>query len=219
MLIIDTHNLDSKAASETILDTLKRQKPGTELELRTPQPAGTVLRELAEHQPLACWFSPLAPGRYRLVVRDAAFRPGVAEYLSWDHDRLDATLATGLSAAAGGDWDAARECVKTFRLGLLRHIDIEEKQLFPAFEERTGMRTGGPTQVMRMEHEGIQECVANIVSSAESGDADGLLRWHTNLLGVLVEHNMKEEQILYPGIDRVLDDGDRAQMVTDMLLA
>ncbi len=41
----------------------------------------------------------------------------------------------------------------------------------------------------------IQGCVANIVSSAESRDADGLLRWHTNLLGVLGEHN-KEEQIL-----------------------
>lgn len=219
MLTIDARSFEPDTALSAILDTLKRQKPGTELALTLPQPATPVLRGLAEHAPLPCWFSPRQPGQYTLVARDTASRPGVTEYLSWDHDRLDATLATGLSAAAGGDWARANECVQAFRLGLLRHIDIEEKMLFPAFEERTGMHHGGPTQVMRMEHEGIQECVAGIVSSAGRHDSDDLMRWHANLLGVLVEHNMKEEQILYPGIDRVLDDGDRAQMITDMLLA
>lgn len=218
MLTIDARNLEPDAALGVVIDTLRHQKPGTELTLLLGQPTA-VLRGLAGHEPLPCWFSPRQPGNYTLVARDTAARPGVTEYLSWDHDRLDATLATGLAAAAGGDWEQANACVQAFRLGLLRHIDIEEKMLFPAFEERTGMRHGGPTQVMRMEHEGIQECVAGIVSSAERHDADELMRWHANLLGVLVEHNMKEEQILYPGIDRVLDDADRAQMVTDMLLA
>ena len=38
------------------------------------------------------------------------------------------------------------------------------------------------------------------------------------LLGVLVEHNMKEEQILYPGTDRMLENGAREKLVETLLL-
>ncbi len=37
-----------------------------------------------------------------------------------------------------------------FTSDLFHHFDMEEKVMFPTFEEKTGM-TGGPTQMMRME--------------------------------------------------------------------
>ncbi|MDE2291134.1 MAG: hemerythrin domain-containing protein [Elusimicrobia bacterium] len=90
-----------------------------------------------------------------------------------------------------------------FLTGLSRHIVWEEEVLFPLFEEKTGM-TGGPTQVMRTEHRWIKDrldAVHEKVRAADPG-SDGEVE---ALLAVLGQHNMKEENILYPAIDAQLD--------------
>jgi iron-sulfur cluster repair protein YtfE (RIC family) len=102
---------------------------------------------------------------------------------------------------------------------LFRHIHIEDDILFPAFEERTGMRDTGPTAVMRAEHVEIKNAVDEMLLAARAEELETLERWHANLLGVLVEHNMKEEQILYPGTDHLLSDGLRDALVRLLMLA
>lgn len=214
---IDTRVLDSAIRVDTIRGAIRLARPGTELDVLLPDDCRGTLEALVA-TPMVCWFSPASPGRYQLVVRHADSPACVSEYLAWDHDRLDAALARALSAAAAVDWDGASAATTTFRIGLLRHIDIEERLLFPAFEERTGVREGGPTHVMRMEHDEIKEAVASITESVARRDLDGLMHWHANLLGVLVEHNMKEEQILYPGTDRLLPPVELESLVRRMLL-
>lgn len=53
-------------------------------------------------------------------------------FLSADHERLDALLATCLRTGDGEAYDA-------FRRGLLRHIAIEERVLFPLLRTRSGV--------------------------------------------------------------------------------
>jgi len=62
---------------------------------------------------------------------------------------------------------------------------------------------GGPTGVMRAEHreiEALLEALADVVGL--KGRAAESLR--EQLQAVLGAHNMKEENVLYPGIDRLL---------------
>ena len=81
--------------------------------------------------------------------------------------------------------------------------------LFPAFERATGMRDIGPTAVMRMEHQQIHRTLDEIHQKVrvQDPDSDAL---EAQLISVLTQHNQKEENILYPGID---------QMVSPELLA
>lgn len=129
---------------------------------------------------------------------------GVSEYLAWDHDRLDALLAGARTALQAGDTAGARGAFGEFRTGLLRHIQMEEAVLFPAFERATGMGEGGPTAVMRMEHRRI-EGVLEEMRGLFAGPAPGIAAFETlraALLGVLEEHNLKEEHVVYPMTDR-----------------
>ncbi|MFA6954886.1 MAG: hemerythrin domain-containing protein [Thermoanaerobaculia bacterium] len=54
--------------------------------------------------------------------------PALHEFLSADHDRLDALLAAALRKEGEVDGESFAE----FRRGLLRHISIEERVLFAA---------------------------------------------------------------------------------------
>jgi iron-sulfur cluster repair protein YtfE (RIC family) len=50
------------------------------------------------------------------------------------------------------DVERAESIFLSFKSELERHIIWEEDILFPVFEKKTGIKDGGPTSVMRMEH-------------------------------------------------------------------
>ncbi len=137
----------------------------------------------------------------------------VKTYFEEDHDRLDG-LFKRFQELKRTDLRKAEESFKEFKIGLQRHILWEEEILFPLFERKTGITTG-PTQVMRMEHRQIRdhlEAIARKVASRDpNSDAD-----EAGLLSVLSAHNQKEEMILYPAIDRSIDDADRASVFEAM---
>ena len=87
--------------------------------------------------------------------------------------------------------------------------------LFPLWEQKTGMAEGGPTQVMRMEHRQIGRCLEAIHKNVQEDDPESDQDEQT-LLALLAAHNQKEERILYPSIDSVLSDPERASVFDDM---
>ena len=78
----------------------------------------------------------------------------ITEFYEQDHDRLD-ELFKIFQQLKRSDLAKAKEAFKEFKFGLQRHIVWEEDQLFPLWEEKTGMSEGGPTFVMRAEHRQI----------------------------------------------------------------
>lgn len=148
------------------------------------------------------------PERWRVEIQrrptgDGAER-GVAEYLQWDHERLDGVLQTFHSHVRSGAWSAAEERFGVFRTGLERHIRMEEEILFPVFEQSSPMSGCGPTTVMRSEHVNIKEILAQVVTDTAGRSESGIARALDALAVVLGGHNMKEENILYPMCDEVL---------------
>ncbi|MEW6253979.1 MAG: hemerythrin domain-containing protein, partial [Planctomycetota bacterium] len=86
--------------------------------------------------------------------------------------------------------------------------------LFPAFEERTGMRAG-PTQVMRMEHAQMRELIDAMAQAVDAGDAERFLGLSETLNVLMQQHNLKEENMLYPMSDRTL--GEERERVLDAM--
>jgi len=94
------------------------------------------------------------------------------------------------------------------------HIYVEEELLFPPFRE-AGMV--GPILVMLREHADMWPLLDALDSRLAQGGQDDLLRTTCReLLILLAHHNPKEEQILYPEIDRIVA-ADTAPAVHELL--
>jgi hemerythrin-like domain-containing protein len=124
----------------------------------------------------------------------------IKEFMTTDHRECDDLLA-GLEA----DFGSAKEAFGPFEKRFLDHFDMEEKVLFPAFEEATGM-SGGPTEVMRMEHSQMRNMIEQMRAAIDANDADRFASVAETFLFLVQQHNSKEEQILYTMADRTLSD-------------
>lgn len=138
----------------------------------------------------------------------------IRESFEQDHERLDA-LFTSFQNLKRSDYSKAKEAFTQFKFGLQRHIVWEEDLLFPIWEQKTGLTEGGPTQVMRMEHRQIGELLEAIHEKVKERNSESDQE-EERLQAVLASHNMKEERILYPAIDKVLEDSERASLFKAM---
>lgn len=127
----------------------------------------------------------------------------ITERMQTHHKHCDEEFAAAEEAAQDGNWPACAAAFEGFRRSLEGHFDTEEQLIFPAFEQRSGM-FGGPTQVMRSEHIQMRGLVAQMQQALTAQDGDAFGGAAETLLVMMQQHNMKEENILYPMCDQVL---------------
>lgn len=213
--------MTTAAATTNALDlaAFEAMKPGQTLVLSLDHEPGPLLaRAQTELKGLFDW-SPLEEGprvwRVEVARRDASRGSlrRVTEALSWDHDRLEALDARAFDARSAGDHRTASEVFAVFAHGLRRHIRFEEELLFPEFEARAGFPPdAGPTAVMRAEHREILALLDEIghaIGDAAAPAEQSRIALHEVLGG----HNLKEEQVLYPGVDRLMTEAESDDLV------
>lgn len=129
--------------------------------------------------------------------------PTIRDFMAHDHLHCDGVLARTESLVATQDWNAAAAAFAHFQTQVLQHFAAEESVLFPAFEEKSGMRMG-PTQVMRGEHAQMRQLMDACAAALQAGDADDHAGYADTLLIMMQQHNVKEENVLYPMCDQHL---------------
>ncbi|HWH68936.1 MAG TPA: hemerythrin domain-containing protein [Candidatus Sulfotelmatobacter sp.] len=138
----------------------------------------------------------------------------IHQHYTADHQQLDALFHQFQSLKRTAP-EQASSFFEQFKAGLERHIVWEEDILFPSFDRRFGHLQGGPTAVMRWEHQQIRHWLAALAGKLHQRDfntADEEL----SLEAVLCPHNQKEEGILYPTIDQVVGEAERAEIFAAM---
>lgn len=121
-----------------------------------------------------------------------------------DHRRIDLNMA-GFRRSAGNREEMLAYYAKAGRQ-LLKHIELEEADLFPAFSRHASPQQRSPLQVMIAEHREITSYISN--PGAPAGE-QALFREVEALTGKLAVHNKKEEIMLYPMINRSIPRGER----------
>ena len=134
----------------------------------------------------------------------------IKKFFEDDHNRLD-TIFIEYQKLKRSDLQKAKEFFKEFKIGLQRHIVWEEEILFPVFEKKTAIFQGGPTQVMRIEHKQIKEQLEKIHDKIQKEDTKNDVDEEI-LSSILIKHNLKEENILYPAIDNMIKDEERIRI-------
>lgn len=119
------------------------------------------------------------------------------------HQYCDGLFSRSENLVATRSWDHAAEVFAAFQTAVLQHFTAEESLIFPAFEETTGMRMG-PTQVMREEHVQMRQLMDAAYAALQERDADDYTGYTETLLIMMQQHNLKEENVLYPLCDQHL---------------
>ncbi len=134
------------------------------------------------------------------------------------HKHCDELFAGAEEACANGNWEAGEKVFALLLDQLETHFTSEEEILFPAFESATGM-TSGPTEVMRGEHRQMRDLLAQMQGALTARDGDTFGGAAETLLILMQQHNMKEENILYPMCDNALGASDVGASLVERLKA
>jgi uncharacterized protein (DUF2249 family)/hemerythrin-like domain-containing protein len=214
---LDCTRLAPDACPDAVLDAFDALAPGRRIRLVCAQAPAGALEALRRERRGAFEWSPVREGpvSWQVDVERRAAPVGsvreVTEALVWDHARLDALEAAAFEARARGRLVQARDVFTDFAHGLRRHMDFEEQLLFPEFETRCHLEgENGPSAVMRAEHRAITALL--FVMEREIDDPEAPIELsRAELRQIQRDHDLKEEQILYPALDRMLDaeEGDR----------
>lgn len=127
----------------------------------------------------------------------------LSDALEREHRDIDGGIEEYSAGLSHGDTDAT-PLIRAMN-GLRRHIYLEEEFLFPKLKE-AGL--GMPIFVMVREHGELWNAMESLEALlATDTDTRTLQSACRELLAKLDSHNSKEEPIIYPQADAVLDDG------------
>ncbi len=129
----------------------------------------------------------------------------IGQFLGEDHRRCDDYFLAAERAVAAQDWAVGQQSFRAFHQATERHLAMEEQVLFTAYEALAG--ASGPSQVMRREHEQMRALFVDLASALERRAGVEFLGLSETLLVFMQQHNMKEEQIMYPMCDQLLTPG------------
>lgn len=122
----------------------------------------------------------------------------LSRVLTDQHRCLDRLLeaANNLCGAASG-----REAQGRFCDAMERHLEVEERVLFPVLEEL--LAHIGPLAIMRQEHDAVRALMMSLRAAVGVDTCGPLLETLTVLIQ---QHHLKEERVLYPLSNDLLAD-------------
>ena len=187
---------------EKMLALLDRMEAGHAVEVITGPGWDGLLKALQVNRQGSFDWQPLEKEATRWTAALVRLESGSAAdtiggFMTRDHQRCDDLYVALENAASGENVALASHLCNRFLVSMAHHFSMEEAGLFPAFEEKTGMRQG-PTMVMRMEHEQMRNLMQQMLRDVQQGDMEGLQKTGGTLLFLMQQHNVKEEQMLYP---------------------
>lgn len=135
------------------------------------------------------------------------------------HRALDELFFEHQAALIGLDFGRARSRLAEYRSELVEHMRYEEEVLLPVYE-RAGAIPGGPIELFTGEHRRMMEFIDRFTEAAVQLErASDPVRGVIALLddeavfkNLCQHHDQRERNILFPALDRVTGESERADL-------
>jgi len=127
----------------------------------------------------------------------------IGTYLVNDHARCGALFSEVQQALEDGHWKQTAQAFACYDDALERHLLIEERIVFPAFEKAVHS-LATPSMAMRTEHLGIRAIVQRLANAIAERSAAAASAHAAALDQLMRRHQASEAGLLYPMIERVL---------------
>jgi len=200
--VLDLTQVPPERQYPALAEALNALETGAEVVVLTTGGPQRLVRRLIDEQWGRFIWTPVEEegGRWRSILgrRDTA-PASLTEFFSADHERCDSLYASLEAVAQSGE--DARVLFRSFDTAMRRHFAMEEEGFFPQFDRLMGMENQGPTAIMREEHAQMRGLLDRMSIATAEQDLETLLSAGDTLLILIQQHNMKEEQMLYPTAD------------------
>lgn len=134
----------------------------------------------------------------------------VRALLEYDHRRIELNISA-LQGAKDNE-ATAKSIYSKIRAQLIRHIELEEKLLFPAFINHPASDQVGPIHAVITEHREITSYISIPVDQLDMSMLSNNLQ---KLSVILAVHHRKEETVVYPLINSTLHREKREKVYKD----
>ncbi len=128
----------------------------------------------------------------------------IKDFMTSKHRECDHLLTQAEDFLESGEFDEALGKYAAFKNETLLHFTMEEEYLFPMLEEKSGMGSMGPTNVMRMEHAQAKSLFEKMDEAYNAKDKERAFSLGESMNILLQQHNLKEEQMLYTMMNTAL---------------
>lgn len=128
---------------------------------------------------------------------------------SGHHRLLDGLFETAQTQVTTGDWADARTTFRNFRAAIERHMQTEEAILFPAYEGAHGV-DNPLTGILRKGHKDLRSFFDEIAEALDDADAEEAGALLGTAGQILLHHDAKEEEELYPATGPLLSEDTTA---------
>lgn len=145
---------------------------------------------------------------------DTAEAGAAGAELTRDHRRIDGILDEVRAILDDGELERAEYVFAELAEALRRHVRAEETILFPRLERHPMLRA--PVAVMGSEHRRLLFLAAAVEHALIHAQAAAAREKLEQLAALLAAHNQKEERVLYPRAEPLLDAGDREALVREI---
>ncbi len=139
----------------------------------------------------------------------------IKDFMTNKHRECDHLLTQAEDFLDNGEFDESLAKYIAFKNETILHFDIEEEYLFPMLEEKSGMGSMGPTNVMRMEHAQAKSLFEKMDEAYNAKDKERAFALGESMNILLQQHNLKEEQMLYTMMNSAL--AENAQEILEKL--
>jgi regulator of cell morphogenesis and NO signaling len=142
------------------------------------------------------------------------------------HGRLDALFAEHQRALLRLDTELAQACLEDYERALLAHMQDEEELLLPIYGARARIPLGGSVEIFRNEHRKMREYLLlfkqEMPKLRGACDLEGAVIWlldsQTTFKRLHVHHDTRERKMLYPLLDEVTTEQERAVLFAQLTL-
>ncbi len=128
-----------------------------------------------------------------------------------EHRQCDTLFAEAERAVVDGEPERAKQVFGQFANETIAHMEHEELRIF----SKLGAEELSFLEPMRFEHMQIRALLEKMQQLLEAEDFSTFLGWGESFMLMLQQHNLKEEQLLYPICERLLSEGsanDKGEM-------
>lgn len=155
--------------------------------------------------------------------QEGAMKTGTMSLMELEriHEGLNWLFYRHQVAVLNQDRDEALKHLNEYEKLLQAHMREEEEYLIPLYQKRCGSIRGGAPVIFTGEHQRIREFMAlffRLITSWISADGHGqetldLLDQEYRFKELMEHHDMREQRILLPELDKVTSEGEKSDIL------
>ena len=144
-----------------------------------------------------------------------------------EHSELEDLFGKHQRALLSRDLVTAAATLRTFESELGRHIAFEDQVLLPLYAAKGAEVEGATLPIFYAEHRKLKETAAKLVRQTDALDSSSdllgsilqILVDETLFKGLFAHHGLREENLLFPGLDSCTTEAEREDALSQSRFA